>query len=120
MEKQRLLNTYVNNVDWTETIQEIEGLLAREEPSYIVEVNVDVVLKLERDSYLKEIVRQADMVLVDGKPLQWIAKWQGNPVKEKISGSDLAEVICERAEKKDILFLFWEGNPVWLRRLQKK
>lgn len=120
MEKQRLLNTYVNNVDWTETMQGIEGLLAKEEPFYIVEVNVDVLLKLEQDSYLKKIVREADMVLVDGKPLQWIAKWQGNPIKEKISGSDLVEVLCERAEKKGYSIFILGGETGVAQEAAKK
>ena len=74
MEKQALLNTYVNNVDMSETICAIEEMIASKNKSYIVAINVDVVMKIENDSYLKKIVDDADMVLVDGKPLVWISK----------------------------------------------
>ena len=97
MEKQPLLNTYVNNVNMDETIQAIEDMIASEKKSYIVAINVDVVIKIENDSYLKEITDKADMVLVDGKPLEWIAKWHNRPIKAKISGSDLVPILCERA-----------------------
>ena len=100
MEKQPLLNTYVNNVSMSEAIQEIEKLIVQKKKSYIVPINVDVVVKIENDSMLKEIVNQADMVLVDGKPLVWISKLLKKPVKEKISGSDLVPVLCETAERK--------------------
>ncbi|MBO5468869.1 MAG: WecB/TagA/CpsF family glycosyltransferase [Lachnospiraceae bacterium] len=100
MEKQPLLNTYVNNVNMDETIQAIEDMIASEKKSYIVAINVDVVIKIENDSYLKEITDKADMVLVDGKPLEWIAKWHNRPIKAKISGSDLVPILCERAAKK--------------------
>ena len=100
MEKQPLLNTYVNNVNMEEAIQAIEDMIASEKKSYIVAINVDVVMKIENDSYLKEITDEADMVLVDGKPLEWIAKWHKRPIKAKISGSDLVPILCERAAEK--------------------
>lgn len=100
MEKQPLLNTYVNNVNMDETVQAIEDMIASEKKSYIVAINVDVVMKIENDSYLKEITDEADMVLVDGKPLEWIAKWHKRPIKAKISGSDLVPILCKRAAEK--------------------
>lgn len=100
MEKQPLLNTYVNNVNMDEAIQAIKDMIASKKKSYIVAINVDVVMKIENDSYLKEITDEADMVLVDGKPLQWIAKWHKRPIKEKISGSDLVPVLCKVAAQK--------------------
>ena len=100
MEKQPLLNTYVNNVNMDEAIQSIEDMIASEKKSYIVAINVDVVMKIENDSYLKEITDKADMVLVDGKPLEWIAKWHKRPIKAKISGSDLVPILCKRAAEK--------------------
>ena len=62
MEKQRLLNTYVNNLCMKETIDEIEKMIACEKKSYVVAINVDVVMKIEQDSYLKKITDSADMV----------------------------------------------------------
>ena len=100
MEKQQLLNTYVNNVDMTETLSEIDKMIMSGKKSYIVAINVDVVMKIENDSYLKKITDNADMVLVDGKPLVWIAKWHKKPIKAKISGSDLVPLLCEKAADK--------------------
>ena len=97
MKKQRLLNTYVNNLSMSETISEIEKMIACEKKSYIVAINVDVVMKIEHDPYLKKITDNADMVLVDGKPLIWVSKIHKNPVKAKISGSDLVPLLCAEA-----------------------
>lgn len=46
LEKQRLLNTYVNNVTLDETLDEIDGFIRERKKSYIVAINVDVVMKL--------------------------------------------------------------------------
>lgn len=100
MKKQPLLNTYVNNVDMDEALLAIDKMIASSKKNYIVAINVDVVMKIENDAYLKKITDNADMVLVDGKPLVWISKWHKRPVKAKISGSDLVPLLCERAADK--------------------
>ena len=100
MNKQSLLNTYVNNVNMTETLDIICRLVEEKKKSYIVAINVDVVMKIEKDKYLKKITDEATLTLVDGKPLIWIAKWHKKPVKAKISGSDMVPQLCEVAAKK--------------------
>lgn len=100
MQKPQLLNTYVNNLTMSETIDAVEELIKSEKKSYVVAINVDVVIKIENDPYLKKIVDNADMVLVDGKPLVWISNFYGKPLKAKISGSDLVPLLCEEASKK--------------------
>lgn len=124
MEKQQLLNTYVNNVDMTEILSEIDKMIMSGKKSYIVSINVDVVMKIENDSYLKKITDNADMVLVDGKPLVWIAKWHKKPVKAKISGSDLVPLLCEKAADKGYsMFIIGGKNGVAQqakRNLEKK
>ena len=100
MEKQPLLNTYVNNVNMAETVEAIESMIADGNKHFVVAINVDVVMKIEEDAYLKEITDKADMVLVDGKPLVWIANFHKHPIKAKISGSDLVPLLCEVAADK--------------------
>ena len=100
MKKQLLLNTYINNVTMPETIEAIEHMIHKDGKSYVVAITVDVVMKIENDPYLKKIVDNADMVLVDGKPLVWISKWYNRPLKAKISGSDLVPILCDVASKK--------------------
>lgn len=100
MEKQSFLNTYINNVTMKETIDKIEELIENNQKAFVVPINVDVVMKIEEDTLLKKISDKADLTLVDGKPLIWISKWLRNPIKEKISGSDLVPLLCEQAANK--------------------
>ena len=100
MKKQALLNTYINNFTMEESLDAIERLIASGEKSYVVAINVDVVIKIEESPELKTVVDNADIVLVDGKPLIWISKLHGAPVKEKVSGSDLVPLLCKRAAEK--------------------
>ncbi len=110
MKKQPLLNTAINNLDWNEVIEAIENMINQKKHSYIVEVNVDVILKIEQDPYLKTIADHADLVLVDGMPLMWISKWKKRPVKAKISGSDLIHSVCKMAMEKNYSIFILGGS----------
>jgi N-acetylglucosaminyldiphosphoundecaprenol N-acetyl-beta-D-mannosaminyltransferase len=120
MEKQPLLNTYVNNLDMSETIENIESLIINKTKSYIVAINVDVVIKIEKDAYLKQITDKADMVLVDGKPLIWISNWHKRPVKAKISGSDLVPELCKVAAEKGYTIFILGGKDGIAEQASKK
>ena len=74
MNKQRFLNTYVSNITMNEALDDIEKMIRSKKKSYVVAVNVDVIMKIEQDEELKTITNEADMVLTDGKPLIWISK----------------------------------------------
>lgn len=107
----KFLNTYVNNVSMKETLEYIDDCIKKNsKKSYIVAINVDVMIKIEEDSHLKKIVDSADMVLIDGKPLVWISKLLKTPVREKISGSDLVPLVCKMSADKGHTMFFIGGK----------
>ena len=67
-------------------------------------------MNIENDTYLKKVVDEADMVLVDGKPLVWISGIHGKPLKGKISGSDLVPQLCKVSAKKGYSIFFIGGK----------
>ena len=83
MKKEIFLNTYINNFTMKDALTEIDKLIQTKKKSYVVAINVDVVVKMEDDLYLKKITDEADLVLVDGKPLIWISQYFKNPIKKK-------------------------------------
>ena len=99
MERVKLLNTEVDNLTMDEAVQRIEELILRGKPSYVVTPNVDHVVKLETDNEFQQVYKEADLILTDGMPLIWISKLKKNPIKEKVSGSDLFPKVCELAAK---------------------
>lgn len=100
MNRQQFLNTYVDNISMIEATNKIEEFINGNKKTYVVAINVDVVMKIEKDDFLKKITDNADLVLADGKPLIWISKLKKKPIKEKISGSDLVPKLCEIAAQK--------------------
>lgn len=72
MEKQPLLNTYINNVTMSETVEAIEQMIAADKKSYVVAINVDVVMKIEEDPYLKKAIKS--LLLVEKMALRFRQK----------------------------------------------
>lgn len=100
MSRMRFLNTEVDNLTMDEAICKINELIINKKPSYVVTPNVDHIVKLEEDKEFQNVYKNADLILTDGMPLIWISKLKKNPIKEKVSGSDLFPKVCEMAAQK--------------------
>lgn len=100
MARIKFMNTEIDNLTMDETLVAIEKLIENRKNSYIVTPNVDHIVQLESDKELQEVYENADLILCDGKPLIWISKIYRNPIKEKLSGSDLFPRLCEMAAQK--------------------
>ncbi|MGU8248262.1 WecB/TagA/CpsF family glycosyltransferase [Clostridium perfringens] len=113
MSRMNFLNTEIDNLTMNEAIDKAEKLILNKKPSYVITPNVDHIVKLESDKEFQNVYKNADLILTDGMPLIWISKMKGNPIKEKISGSDFFPKLCERAAEKGYsLFLLGAAEGV--------
>lgn len=100
------MNTEIDNLTMQEVLDSIDLLIRKNKNAYVVTPNVDHIVQLERGGELCDVYKNADLILADGKPLLWIAKWYGTPLKQKISGSDLFPLLCGLAAKKGYKMFF--------------
>ena len=113
MARIKFMNTEIDNLTMDEALNEIDMLIQQNKNAYVVTPNVDHIVQLERGGELVEVYKNADMIIADGKPLIWISKWYGEPIKEKISGSDLFPLLCVMAAKRDYrMFLLGAAEGV--------
>ncbi len=106
MSKMKFMNTEIDNLTMEETLQAVDQLIQENKSTYVVTPNVDHIVQLETSEELRAVYNNASLILTDGKPLLWIAKWYGTPIKEKISGSDLFPLLCDMAAKKGYKMFF--------------
>ncbi|MEY8337975.1 WecB/TagA/CpsF family glycosyltransferase [Lachnospiraceae bacterium 62-35] len=113
MTRIRFLNTYVDSMTMDEAVERIDELIEAEKNAYIVTPNLDHIVMLEKDKEFVEVYKNADMILTDGKPLIWLSRLMGNPIKEKISGSDYFPLMCQKAAQKGYcIFILGAGKGV--------
>lgn len=96
----KFMNIYIDNCTKEEAISHIEKCIQEKKIGHVITPNVDQIIRIEKDEYFKSICNSAELLLVDGTPLLWIAKWYGTPIKEKICGSDLVPELCKISAQK--------------------
>lgn len=106
----KICNTEIDNLDFVSAIKEIEQLIRSKSSTFVVTPNVDHIIKLNKDREFKTIYNEASLILADGQPILWAAKFLGTPIKEKISGSDLFPKLCEVSTVKGYKLFFLGGR----------
>jgi N-acetylglucosaminyldiphosphoundecaprenol N-acetyl-beta-D-mannosaminyltransferase len=76
---------------------------------YVVTPNVDHAVMLQRHDGLRDAYGCADLVLADGHPIVWASRWLGQPLPERVAGSDLVPALFAAMKREEKLRVFWLG-----------
>ena len=90
----------VDPLSMDETLDRIAELVRRRTPSLVMTPNVHGIVLLNRNTAFKEISTRAELILPDGMPLLWAARFLGTPLKERVTGSDLLIELCREAPRR--------------------
>ncbi|MEO7676063.1 MAG: WecB/TagA/CpsF family glycosyltransferase, partial [Verrucomicrobiota bacterium] len=105
-----ILGIPFDNVTTAQTVAAIEDMVASRKPHYLVTANVDFLVQARQDVELRRILLDAHLVLCDGTPLVWASRLLGNPLPERVAGSDLVPLLIKLAEKKNYRIFFLGGS----------
>lgn len=95
-----------SDVTFEDVCQCIDDRVKSGDPGYIVTPNVDHVCLFDRDPAFRQAYSHAFLVLVDGVPVVWASRLLGEPLRQKLSGSDMVPALSEFAAQ--------EGYSVFL------
>ncbi|MDB6066686.1 MAG: Anti-sigma-factor antagonist and glycosyl transferase [Pedosphaera sp.] len=106
-----ILGVPFDNVTTAEAVAMIEQMVASRRPHYLVTANVDFLVQARADVELRRILFDAHLVLCDGTPLVWASRLLGNPLPERVAGSDLVPLLIRTAAEKNYRLFFLGGTP---------
>jgi N-acetylglucosaminyldiphosphoundecaprenol N-acetyl-beta-D-mannosaminyltransferase len=106
-----ILGVPFDNVTTAEAVAMIEQMVASRRPHYLVTANVDFLVQARVDVELRRILFDAHLVLCDGTPLLWASRLLGNPLPERVAGSDLVPLLIRIAAEKNFRVFFLGGTP---------
>lgn len=95
-----MMGCQIDNLSMEETLQTVEGFIQSGKPHQHVVVNVDKLVKAERDAELRRIINDCALINVDGMPVVWASRLLGKPLKERVAGVDLFEALMRRSAAK--------------------
>ncbi len=87
----------------------IGRMIASGRAHYAATANVDFAVQALADVELRRILSDADLVLCDGMPLVWASRFLGNPLPERVAGSDLVPRMMAEAERRGWRVFFLGG-----------
>jgi N-acetylglucosaminyldiphosphoundecaprenol N-acetyl-beta-D-mannosaminyltransferase len=106
-----ILGVPFDHVTIDQAVSRIDAMIASRRPHYVVTANVDFLVQAHRDVELRRILLEADLVLCDGTPLVWASRLLGNPLPERVAGSDLAPGLIRAAAEKGHRLFFLGAAP---------
>jgi len=94
-------------------IAAIDELVSSGQGGAVFTPNVDHVVEYQDNARLREAYEAASLSLVDGVPVLWASHLLGEPLPEKVSGSDLVMPLLRHAAKRGWrVFLLGGGDGV--------
>jgi N-acetylglucosaminyldiphosphoundecaprenol N-acetyl-beta-D-mannosaminyltransferase len=100
MRKISMFNIKFDNYSFHDLFEFIDETIKKNEQKYILTCNVDHIIKIQKDKEFNNVYKNAHAVVADGMPVIWASKILKKPLKEKVSGSDIFDVLGNRFEKK--------------------
>ena len=79
-DKVHLLNATIDNITMEQLLEKKSGT--------ILTLHVDMIVKMQKDRELWELMKRFDVVTCDSQILYFALKWLGQPLQERVSGSD--------------------------------
>ncbi|MFH1597722.1 MAG: WecB/TagA/CpsF family glycosyltransferase [Patescibacteria group bacterium] len=98
--KVEILGVKIDKITNEEVLEKIQGYLDSDKSHFIVTPNPEFLVAAHHDKDFKGILNQADLAVPDGFGLKLAARYLGNPLKQRITGTDLTYQLAEICQKK--------------------
>ena len=78
---------------------------------WVVTPNLDILRRYTKSSSFRGLVATSTLNVPDGMPLVWASRVKGQPLTERVNGTDLMVDVCEAAAEVGKSVFFLGGNP---------
>ena len=110
-EKVSILGIDVCKMSMAQVMEYCDRHIQDRTPTLLGVVNVAKLVNSRRDPELRRSVQEADIVLADGLPVVWLARWMGEPLPERVAGIDIMHRLLELADRNHYGVYFLGARP---------
>ncbi|KRQ87443.1 putative N-acetylmannosaminyltransferase [Caloramator mitchellensis] len=111
MLKENYLGVDVCPLNMGQVLVEVDRIILEKEPSFIVAINPEKIMKAQEDSNLKELLNSAALQIADGVGVVIASILNGGRIRSRVTGIDLMVNICKRAAEKGYGVYFLGAKP---------
>ncbi|MER3414312.1 MAG: glycosyltransferase [Armatimonadota bacterium] len=95
-----ILGVPVHAVSMKSAVYAIEELIEEGGPSMVITADTSGIVLAQHDRQWMDIMNSANLVTPDSIGVVWAARRLGTPLRERVSGVDLMDILCSRASQK--------------------
>ncbi|MBS61210.1 MAG: hypothetical protein CL606_07910 [Anaerolineaceae bacterium] len=110
-DRHSFLSVPVDDVTYNETLLWIENTIQNKELCQICTVNPEFVITAQNQPEFLSVLQQASLCLPDGQGLLWAARLHRLPLRQRVAGSTLVDLIAKRASSKQLKLFFLGAGP---------
>jgi exopolysaccharide biosynthesis WecB/TagA/CpsF family protein len=77
----------------------------------VITLNLDFLSIASRNAEFRAVVQSSDLVVADGQPVVWAARYLGMPVPERVTGPDLIEMAVRHSQENGSSLFFLGAAP---------
>ena len=114
-----MMGVPIDQVTCQQTISIVDQMIQSRHPHMIATANLDFLALVQEDDSLQSSLLESDLVLADGMPIIWMSKLLGNPLPERVAGSDMVPRILTLAQNKGYRVFFLGGKEEVLSEAEK-
>lgn len=106
-----ILGSKLNPVTMAQSLDIISSGIEQRQAMHVITLNAEMVYQARRNSQLRQIINQADLVTADGIGVVWGTRHLGFKVPERVAGIDLMLNLAERAAERGWPLYFLGAAP---------
>lgn len=107
----RILGVRVDHVDQGGSLRQIASFLETPGCKVVITVNPEHVILSEKNAGYRQILNSSELNVPDGVGMILASRILGNPLKERVTGSDLLPDISRLCAEKDVSIFLLGGKP---------
>lgn len=112
-----ILGVPISCITLQDATSRIEDWRRTEQKHYVCVREVSGLVEAWKSEKLRQIHFGAGMVVPDGMPLVWIAKWRGQSHTQRVCGRDLFSAVLKKSEITGASHYFFGGTETSLKKL---
>jgi len=110
MDKEKVLGFDVISYDSERLIDNIFEDYSNNKQLFIVNINPEIIVSNYKDEQVKNIFNAQKYQIPDGSGIVWASKKKDGKIKERITGIDLMQKICEESQKYNSKIYLYGGK----------
>ncbi|WDC84167.1 WecB/TagA/CpsF family glycosyltransferase [Caloramator sp. mosi_1] len=98
-------------IDMQEALEEVDRIIEEREPSFVVAINPEKIMKAKEDEGLKALLNSARLKIPDGVGVLIASRLKGGRIRKRVTGIDLMNNICKRSAEKGYRVFLLGAKP---------